>query len=98
MIWLEETVAAGSQPRLADVAGLAGARGGEPVGMEGLLACQSFEEFKQAAERLFLHAKLRAHDWNVAETARALDMPRSNLYKKLERHALVREPLEEGGA
>ena len=56
------------------------------------------EEFKQAAERLFLHAKLRAHDWNVAETARALDMPRSNLYKKLERHALAREPQEEEGA
>jgi two-component system nitrogen regulation response regulator NtrX len=66
--------------------------------VEGLLACQTFEEFKQAAERLFLHAKLRAHDWNVAETARALDMPRSNLYKKLERHALAREPQEEEGA
>jgi two-component system nitrogen regulation response regulator NtrX len=91
-------LAAGPAIDAADVAGLAGARGGEPVGMEGLLACQTFEEFKQAAERLFLHAKLRAHDWNVAETARALDMPRSNLYKKLERHALAREPQEEGGA
>ena len=39
-----------------------------------------------------LEAKLKAHDWNVAETARAIDMPRSNLYKKLERHGLAREP------
>jgi two-component system, NtrC family, nitrogen regulation response regulator NtrX len=51
----------------------------------------TFEEFKQAAERAFLHAKLREHDWNVSETARTLDMPRSNLYKKIERYQLTRE-------
>jgi two-component system nitrogen regulation response regulator NtrX len=51
----------------------------------------TFEEFKQAAERAFLHAKLREHDWNVSETARTLDMPRSNLYKKIERYQLARE-------
>ncbi|HEX9165360.1 MAG TPA: helix-turn-helix domain-containing protein, partial [Gemmatimonadales bacterium] len=47
--------------------------------------------FKQDAERRFLLAKLREYHWNVAETARALDMPRSNLYKKLEKYALSRE-------
>ena len=36
-------------------------------------------------------AKLREHDWNVSETARAIDMPRSNLYKKIERFGLLRE-------
>ena len=44
------------------------------------------------AEKVFLAAKLRQHDWNVSETARALDMPRSNLYKKIERYGLIREP------
>ena len=52
---------------------------------------ETFEEFKDAAERTFLLLKLREFDWNVSETARALDMPRSNLYKKIERYALVRE-------
>jgi two-component system nitrogen regulation response regulator NtrX len=51
----------------------------------------TFEEFKQRAERDFLVAKLREYRWNVAETARALDMPRSNLYKKIEKYALTRE-------
>jgi len=51
----------------------------------------TFEEFKQQAERDFLVAKLREYRWNVAETARALDMPRSNLYKKIEKYALTRE-------
>ena len=35
--------------------------------------------------------KLREHGWNVAETARALDIPRSNLYKKIEKYQLTRE-------
>jgi two-component system nitrogen regulation response regulator NtrX len=51
----------------------------------------TFESFKQDAERSFLSAKLREHDWNVSETARALQMPRSNLYKKIERYGLSRE-------
>ena len=51
----------------------------------------TFDEFRQEAERGFLLAKLREHQWNVAETARALAMPRSNLYKKIERYELTRE-------
>ena len=51
----------------------------------------TFETFKQDAERNFLAAKLRENDWNVSETARALKMPRSNLYKKIERYGLSRE-------
>ncbi len=52
---------------------------------------QTFETFKQDAERQFLAQKLRDHDWNVSETARVLRMPRSNLYKKIERYGLKRE-------
>jgi len=58
------------------------------------LRAATFEEFKQAAERAFLATKLQEHDWNVSETARTLQMPRSNLYKKIERYGLARE----GGA
>jgi two-component system, NtrC family, nitrogen regulation response regulator NtrX len=56
-----------------------------------LLSATTFAEFKEAAERAFILQKLRAHDWNVSETARVLDMPRSNLYKKIERYELIRE-------
>ena len=51
----------------------------------------TFETFKQEAEKNFLLQKLRDHDWNVSETARTLRMPRSNLYKKIERYGLRRE-------
>ncbi len=74
-----------------DVERLVGKRSAEPAGLGNLVDCTTFEEFKVAAERAFLLAKLRAFDWNVSETARALDMPRSNLYKKIERYALTRE-------
>ncbi len=85
-------LAAGPRITRADVDRLVGARA--EAGDAGLGTFEQFatyEEFKLAAERAFLEAKLRAHDWNVAETARAIDMPRSNLYKKLERHGLARE-------
>jgi two-component system, NtrC family, nitrogen regulation response regulator NtrX len=51
----------------------------------------TFETFKQEAEKNFLVQQLRERDWNVSETARALKMPRSNLYKKIERYGLTRE-------
>ncbi len=56
-----------------------------------LLGADTFAEFKERAERAYILAKLREHDWNVSETARQIEMPRSNLYKKIEKYGLVRE-------
>jgi two-component system nitrogen regulation response regulator NtrX len=52
---------------------------------------QSLENFKIEAEKGFLVQKLREHDWNITETAKELQIPRSNLYKKMERFGLNRE-------
>jgi len=91
---IERLLILSSGPRITaeDVDRLVGRRAdaGEG-GLGSLLDVPTFEEFKHAAERAYLVAKLRAYDWNVSETARALDMPRSNLYKKIERYALSRE-------
>lgn len=57
----------------------------------GLTEGATFESFKHEAERSFLAAKLKEHQWNVSETARTLKMPRSNLYKKIERYGLSRD-------
>ncbi|WP_396204380.1 sigma-54-dependent transcriptional regulator [Gemmatimonas sp.] len=93
---VERLVILASQATISstDVDRLVGRRASEPAGLGGLLDVATFEEFKQAAERAYLLAKLRAFDWNVSETARVLDMPRSNLYKKIERYALQRETTE----
>ncbi len=95
-------LAAGEKVTEADVHRLVGTgdggRGTGDTAREGedatWLRAATFEEFKQAAERAFLLTKLKQHDWNVSETARTLQMPRSNLYKKIERYGLARE----GGA
>ncbi len=84
-------LARGARVTAADVERLTGVRASATGGIGGLEDSKTFEDFKLAAERAFLAVKLRQHDWNVAETARALDMPRSNLYKKIERHGLARE-------
>jgi two-component system, NtrC family, nitrogen regulation response regulator NtrX len=85
-------LASGPRVTVDDVERLVGRRAesGEG-GLGSLLDVPTFEDFKHAAERAYLVAKLRAFDWNVSETARALDVPRSNLYKKIERYGLSRE-------
>ena len=91
---IERLLILANGPRITadDVDRLVGRRAESGEGSLGtLLDIPTFEEFKHAAERSYLIAKLRAYDWNVSETARALDMPRSNLYKKIERYALNRE-------
>jgi two-component system nitrogen regulation response regulator NtrX len=84
-------LASGAEITARDVERLAGARAADDTGLGNLTQCRTFEEFKDAAERAYLLGKLREFDWNVSETARAVEMPRSNLYKKIERYALTRE-------
>jgi two-component system, NtrC family, nitrogen regulation response regulator NtrX len=84
-------LASNSEITARDVDRLSGQRTLDDTGLASLSGCKTFEEFKDAAERAFLLAKLREFEWNVSETARAVEMPRSNLYKKIERYSLTRE-------
>ena len=85
-------LAPGPSIAAADVERLVTSRAaGEDKGGGTLLQADTFESFKDAAERAYLLSKLRQFDWNVSETARVIDMPRSNLYKKIERYGLTRE-------
>ena len=79
----------GDRVSAADVARLTGP-GPEAPSLEEVVDGATFETFKQEAERSFLAAKLAENSWNVSETARKLNMPRSNLYKKIERYGLER--------
>jgi two-component system nitrogen regulation response regulator NtrX len=83
-------LAPGKQLTAADVERLLPAQPGDGEPAQPIRP-PSFERFRQDAERAFLLTKLREHAWNVAETARALEMPRSNLYKKIEKYQLNRE-------
>ncbi len=56
---------------------------------------KTLREFRDQAEKLFLVQKLAEHQWNVTQTALAIDTPRSNLYKKMEQYEIKRK--ESGG-
>jgi two-component system nitrogen regulation response regulator NtrX len=90
---VERLLILGAGPEITegDVARMLGAGHAEPGAADGLLEAETYEAFKEQAERAFLVSKLAEFDWNVSETARRLDMPRSNLYKKIERLKLMRE-------
>ncbi len=84
-------LAAGPVASENDVSRLLGAVSSDGGAGDTLLQAETYEIFKENAERAFLLAKLAEFDWNVSETARRLDMPRSNLYKKIERLKLARD-------
>jgi two-component system, NtrC family, nitrogen regulation response regulator NtrX len=81
-------LASGGRIEAADVRRILGAEQESAIG--DLAGLDTFERFKAEAEKSFLVAKLAENDWNVSETARRLEMPRSNLYKKIEKYGLAR--------
>jgi len=44
---------------------------------------RTLKEFRDLSEREFILFKLKENGWNISQTARAINTPRSNLYKKL---------------
>jgi two-component system nitrogen regulation response regulator NtrX len=66
------------------------AKASAPATAPSFLSAPTFEEFKEAAEREYLRHHLSRNGWNVQQTAKALAMQRSNLYKKIEKYGLTR--------
>jgi len=84
----KDTIRAGDIP-----VGLGAGRPSDPAEPAAATAAsaRTLQDFKDAAERAFIVAKLVENDWNIAATAKAIDTPRSNLYKKLEAYGIRRE-------
>ena len=70
---------------------IAATGGARPELSTSLLAVQTLREFRDLSERMFLLHKLEENNWNVTQTAQAIDTPRSNLYKKLDQYDIHRE-------
>jgi len=49
---------------------------------------RTLKDFREEAEKNFILFKLKINNWNVSRTAREIDTPRSNLYKKLEQYGI----------
>ncbi|MDT3697470.1 MAG: sigma-54 dependent transcriptional regulator [Ignavibacterium sp.] len=51
----------------------------------------SFQEFKEKAERVFILKQLIANNWNISKTAEILDIQRSHLYNKMKKYGIEKE-------
>lgn len=50
----------------------------------------SFQEFKEEAEKLFLLKKLDKYNWNISMTADAIGIQRSHIYNKMKKYDIER--------
>jgi two-component system nitrogen regulation response regulator NtrX len=48
----------------------------------------SFQEFKDKAEKAFIIKQLKANDWNISKTAEVLEIQRSHLYNKMKKYGI----------
>jgi DNA-binding NtrC family response regulator len=48
----------------------------------------SFQEFKEKAERAFILKQLNENNWNISKTAELLDIQRSHLYNKMKKYRI----------
>jgi DNA-binding NtrC family response regulator len=46
----------------------------------------SFQEFKEKAEKAFIEKQLEMNNWNISKTAEILDIQRSHLYNKIKKY------------
>lgn len=65
--------------------------------LESALHAETFQAFKDQAEKVYIEERLREHNWNISRTAEALDIQRSHLYTKMRKYGLTKDkPGEEG--
>ncbi len=51
----------------------------------------SFQEFKEKAEKAFIIKQLNLNDWNISKTAEVLEIQRSHLYNKMKKYGIEKE-------
>jgi two-component system, NtrC family, nitrogen regulation response regulator NtrX len=55
------------------------------------MQADTFQEFKDRAEKAYIEERLREHNWNISRTADALDIQRSHLYTKMRKYGLMKD-------
>jgi len=51
----------------------------------------SFQQFKERAEKAFILKQLNENNWNISKTAELLDIQRSHLYNKMKKYGIEKE-------
>ncbi len=51
----------------------------------------SFQEFKEKAEKAFILKQLKNNNWNISKTAEMLEIQRSHLYNKMKKYGIEKD-------
>lgn len=65
--------------------------GDEQDPLRNAMQAETFQEFKDRAEKAYIEERLREHHWNISRTADALDIQRSHLYTKMRKYGLMKD-------
>jgi len=61
----------------------------EKASIESLIdESNSFQDFKEKAEKAFILKQLELNNWNISKTAEVLDIQRSHLYNKMKKYEI----------
>ncbi len=59
--------------------------------LEEAMGAETFQDFKDRSEKVYIEERLREHNWNISRTADALDIQRSHLYTKMRKYGLTKD-------
>lgn len=61
----------------------------EKMSMQDMFSdANSFQDFKEKAERAFILKQLESNNWNISKTAEMLEIQRSHLYNKMKKYGI----------
>ena len=64
----------------------------EKIGIDDLIVeSNSFQEFKEKAEKAYILKQLELNGWNISKTADMLEIQRSHLYNKMKKYGIAKE-------
>jgi DNA-binding NtrC family response regulator len=64
--------------------------------LQDALGAETFQDFKDKAEKIFIEERLREYNWNISRTAEAMNIQRSHLYTKMRKFGLTKDRKIEG--
>ncbi len=60
--------------------------------VDGLFdSANTFAEFKEKTEKMFIEKHLKLNNWNISKTAESLGIQRSHLYNKIKKYNLEKQ-------
>lgn len=64
--------------------------------LQDALGAETFQDFKDKSEKIYIEERLREYSWNISRTAEAMNIQRSHLYTKMRKFGLTKDRKGDG--